>query len=162
MSILTGQFPSVRKISKVIPIHKKQSKIHYANYRPISLLLSNIEKIIEKPMYKWLPNFLDTNNLIYSLQFGFRQKYSTTHLLTLFRMGFFGAAHGWWGEGWVAKRPHKSYNDETWHSYTLGRSKKCINHVTHPLGSADISTFSPEIIKFCYIKKSTYRLDFDT
>ena len=80
MSFLTGQFPSVLKIAKVIPIHKKQSKVDYANYRPISLL-SNIEKIIEKLMYKRLSNFLDIKNLIYSLQFGFRQKYSNTHAL---------------------------------------------------------------------------------
>ena len=32
-------------------------------------------------MYKRLSNFLDINNLIYSLQFGFQQKYSTTHAL---------------------------------------------------------------------------------
>ena len=80
MSFLTGQFPSVLKIAKVIPIHKKQSKVDYANYRPISLL-SNIEKIIEKVMYKRLSDFMDVNNLIYSLQFGFRQKYSTTPAL---------------------------------------------------------------------------------
>ena len=47
------------------------------------------------------------------------------YLLTLFRMGSFGAAHGWRGEGGVKKAPlpknlsHISYNDETWHSYTL-------------------------------------------
>ena len=70
MSFSTGQFPSVLKIGKVIPIHKKQSRVDYTNYRPISLL-SNIEKIIEKLMYKRLSNFLDINNLIYSLQFGF-------------------------------------------------------------------------------------------
>ena len=80
MSFLTGQFPSVLKIAKVIPIHKKQSKVDYANSRPISLL-SNIEKIIEKLIHERLSNFLDINNLIYSLQFGFRQKYSTTHAL---------------------------------------------------------------------------------
>ena len=50
MSFLTGQFPSVLKIAKVMPIHKKQSKVDYANYRAISLL-SNIDKIIEKLMY---------------------------------------------------------------------------------------------------------------
>ena len=35
-------------------------------------------------------------------------------------MGFFGTAHGW-GGGFLARKnpPHKSYNDETWHSYTL-------------------------------------------
>ena len=64
MSFSTGQFPSVLKIAKVIPIHKKQScKVEYTNYRPISLL-SNIEKIIEKLMHKRLSNFLDINNLI--------------------------------------------------------------------------------------------------
>ena len=50
MSFLTGQFPSVLNIAKDIPIHKKQSKNEYANYRPISLL-SNIENIIEKVYY---------------------------------------------------------------------------------------------------------------
>ena len=37
-----------------------------------------------------------------------------------------------------------------------------MNHATHPLLSADISTFSPEICKFCYIKKYRYGLHLDT
>ena len=37
-----------------------------------------------------------------------------------------------------------------------------MNHETHPLSSADMSNFSPEISKFCYIKKYMYRLHFDT
>ena len=37
-----------------------------------------------------------------------------------------------------------------------------MSHVTHPLSYADISNFSPEISKFCYIKKYVYRLHFDT
>ena len=82
MSFLTEQFPSVLKTAKVIPVYKNQSKADYANYRPISLL-SNIEKIIEKFMYKRLSKFLDINNLIYSLKFGFRQKFSTTQLRML-------------------------------------------------------------------------------
>ena len=65
MFFSTGQFPLVLKIVKVIPVRKKQSKVDYTNYRPISLL-SNIEKIIEKRMYKTLSNFLDSNNVIYS------------------------------------------------------------------------------------------------
>ena len=44
----------------------------------------------------------------------------------------------------------------------LKRSKKHINHVIHPLSSADFGIFSPEIIKFCNIKKYRYRLNFDT
>ena len=37
-----------------------------------------------------------------------------------------------------------------------------MNHVTHPLSSADISIFSPEFSKFCYIKKYRYGLHIDT
>ena len=51
----TGGFPSVLKTAKVIPIFKKDSKLDYCSYRLISLL-SNIEKILEKPMYRGLYN----------------------------------------------------------------------------------------------------------
>ena len=40
--------------------------------------------------------------------------------------------------------------------------KKNMNHVTHPLKSADIDTFLTKISKFCYVKKYRYRLHFDT
>ena len=77
---MTGVFPSVLKTAKVVPVFKKDSKLNCSNYRPISLL-SNIEKILEKLMYKRLYTFLDYNNAIYDLQFGFRQQYSTFHAL---------------------------------------------------------------------------------
>ena len=53
ISFMTGVFPSVLKIAKVVPAFKKDSKLDYSNYRLISLL-SNIEKILEKLMYKRL------------------------------------------------------------------------------------------------------------
>ena len=68
---MTGVFPSALKTAKVVPVFKKDFKLNYSNYRPISLL-SNIEKILEKLMYKRLYAFLDYNNIIYDLQFGFR------------------------------------------------------------------------------------------
>ena len=77
---MTGVFPSVLKIAKVVPVFKKDSKLDYSNYSPISLL-SNIEKILEKFMYKRLYTFLNNNNIIYNLKFGFRQQYSTSHIL---------------------------------------------------------------------------------
>ena len=40
----------VIKTAKVVPIYKKQSKLDYSNYRPISLL-SNLEKTLQKLMY---------------------------------------------------------------------------------------------------------------
>ena len=79
LSFMTGVFPSVLKTVKVVPVFKKDSKLDYSNYRPISLL-SNVEKILEKLMYKRLYTFLNSNN-IYNLQFGFRQQYSTSHAL---------------------------------------------------------------------------------
>ena len=69
---MTGVFPSVLKTAKVVPVFKKDSKLDDSNYRPISLL-PNIEKILEKLMYKRLDTFLNNNNIIYNLQFGFRQ-----------------------------------------------------------------------------------------
>ena len=75
LSFSSGIFPSILKIAKVIPVHKKESKLFCSNYRPISLL-SNIDKIIEKIMYNRIYKFLDKNNIIYSLQFGFRHYYT--------------------------------------------------------------------------------------
>ena len=80
LSFMTGIFPSVLKIAKVVPVFKKDSKLDYSNYRPITLL-SNIEKILEKLMYKRLYTLLDNKDIIYDIQFGFRQQYSTSHVL---------------------------------------------------------------------------------
>ena len=80
LSFLTGVFPSVLKTAKVVPVFKKDSKLDYSNYRPISLLI-NIEKILEKLIYKRLYTSLNNNSIIYNLQFGFRQQYSTSHAL---------------------------------------------------------------------------------
>ena len=46
----TGIFPTILKTAKVIPIHKKYSKLEVSNYRSISLL-SNIDNIFKKPMH---------------------------------------------------------------------------------------------------------------
>ena len=54
---MTGVFPSVLKTAKVVPVFKKDLKLDYSNYRPISLL-SNIEKMLEKLTFKRLYTFL--------------------------------------------------------------------------------------------------------
>ena len=68
------------KFAEVVPVHKKDSKLDFSNYRPISLL-SNLDKILEKIMYTRIFKFFNNNNLFYPLQFGFRQNYSTAHAL---------------------------------------------------------------------------------
>ena len=78
LTLSSGVFPSFLKIAKVVPVHKKDSKLDCRNYHPISLL-SNIEEILEKLMYKRVYQFLTENNIMYDLQFGFRQNISTSH-----------------------------------------------------------------------------------
>ena len=75
-----GTFPDILKIAKVTPLHKKESKLDFLNYRPISLL-SIISKIYEKLVYTRIYSYLTKNKFIYSKQFGFRSSYSTNHAL---------------------------------------------------------------------------------
>ena len=67
------------KTSNIIPIYKKGCKLECSNFIPISWR-SNIANILERLMYNRLYNFLE-KKIIFSLQFSFRQKYSTTHTL---------------------------------------------------------------------------------
>ena len=80
MSFLTGVYPNLLKIVKVIPIHKGGSTQDVNNYRPISLL-SIFDKIIEKLMHKRLYNFLLEHNILYQNQFGFRKNNSIVFAL---------------------------------------------------------------------------------
>ena len=75
-SFTQGIFPDALKIAKVIPIYKKEDQQLANNYRPISIL-SYHSKIIERLMQNRLINFLNRFKLLYELQFGFRQGYST-------------------------------------------------------------------------------------
>ena len=75
-----GIFPDILKTAKVTPIHKKNSKLNYLNFRPISLL-SVFSKIFEKIIYSRVYSYLNDNELIYKKQFGFRSNHSTSHAL---------------------------------------------------------------------------------
>ena len=79
-SFLCGIFPSKLKLAKVTPVFKKGSRQDKDNYRPISVL-SIFSKIFEKAMFKRLYGYLESCNILYSLQFGFRQKCLTNHAL---------------------------------------------------------------------------------
>ena len=80
MSLLTGVYPDLLKVVKVIPIHKGGSTQDVNNYRPISLL-SIFDKIIEKIMHNRLYTFLELHNILFRNQFGFRKNNSTVHTL---------------------------------------------------------------------------------
>ena len=80
ISIVTGTYPERLKMVKVIPIFKKGSRLVVSKYRPISLL-SNLNKHFEKVVYKRIYDFIEKFDCLYTQQFGFRAKYSTTHAL---------------------------------------------------------------------------------
>ena len=80
LSFVTGIFPDLCKLAKVIPIFKKDDPLLFVNYWPISLL-SIFSKIFEKLIFNRMSSFLNKNNLIYERQFGFRSKHSTNHAL---------------------------------------------------------------------------------
>ena len=58
LSFSTGQYPNILKISKIIPIFKKGSRLLASNYRPISPL-SNLNKILEKIVHERIYKFLE-------------------------------------------------------------------------------------------------------
>ena len=80
-SIITGKYIDKLKLALTIPIFKKGSRLLVSDYQPISLL-SNLNKIMEKLIFKRIYEFLEKYNCLYDLQFGFRSKHSTVHALT--------------------------------------------------------------------------------
>ncbi|KAG7296291.1 hypothetical protein JYU34_021418 [Plutella xylostella] len=76
LSLKTGTFPDTWKTAVVTPIHKAGDKKTPSNYRPISLL-SVFSKLLEKIVNLRLVKFLEANNLLSPVQFGFRQGKST-------------------------------------------------------------------------------------
>ena len=79
-SFAQGIFPDQLKLAKVIPIHKEGPKTNVSNYRPISLL-SSFSKIYEKIMHNRIMKFLNVNNSLFGMQYGFRPGRSCEHAL---------------------------------------------------------------------------------
>jgi hypothetical protein len=82
-SLELGIVPESMKIAKVMPIYKAKEHDIFSNYRPISLL-PTISKILERVLHKRVYNFLNTNNVFYPSQYGFRKKHSTLNAVTEF------------------------------------------------------------------------------
>lgn len=75
--ITTSSFPDSWKIAKVLPIPKKSNPENVGDYRPISLLPA-LSKVWETLIKTQVVDHLDTNNLLYTNQSGFRKFHSTT------------------------------------------------------------------------------------
>ena len=76
LSLSTGIVPNELKAARVNPVFKTGETHKFDNYRPISIL-PVISKIFEKCVHNQLMNYLESNKLLSSKQFGFRRKRST-------------------------------------------------------------------------------------
>ena len=93
-SIASGYIPSNRKIAKVFPLHKGNSKTNPNNNCPISIL-SSISKIMERLIYNQLCLYLSDNKLLYKYQSGFRLSHSiATALLDATNQWYFNIDNG--------------------------------------------------------------------
>ena len=77
LSLETGFVPREFKIAKVIPVFKSGDCHDYNNYRPISLL-SAFSKLVEKVVARQLLGFINTHEILYKHQYGFRPNHSTS------------------------------------------------------------------------------------
>ena len=88
LSITSGVVPNDMKMARIKPLYKKNSPLDVGNYRPVSIL-SIVSKILERSVHTQLSEFLCENNILFELQSGFRDKYSTDtcliHLLDYMR-----------------------------------------------------------------------------
>ena len=84
LSIIQHKFPTSWKYSKLIPLHKKDSKLQAKNYRPVAIL-SPFSKILEKIAYEQIYNYFTRNKLFHPDLHGYRQHRSTqTALITMY------------------------------------------------------------------------------
>ena len=79
-SVLTGVYPAKLKYAKVIPVYKGEDETLPENYRPISVL-SIYNRLFEKLLYCRLIKFINKNDILYDLQYDFRNKHSTQHAI---------------------------------------------------------------------------------
>ena len=74
--------PDNLKIARVIPVYKTDNHSSVSNYRPISLL-SILNKLLEKLMFKTIQLYLEKYNILNDNQFGFRSNHTTTQAILM-------------------------------------------------------------------------------
>ena len=83
LTFCEGQFPTILKINKVIPIYKRGDSLLAENYRPVALI-SIFFKVLEYEFLSRLESFFDSRNILSPNQFGFRRDCSTMTAIQYF------------------------------------------------------------------------------
>ena len=76
----SSEYPTAWKDAKIIPVHKKSSTFQANDFRPISILPA-LSKALETIMKTQISSYLSENNLLCSVQSGFRRYHSTESAL---------------------------------------------------------------------------------
>lgn len=76
-SVREGIFPTEWKLSRVVPLHKKNSKTNLKNFRPICLVKVP-SKIMEEIMRAQLSEYMENKSVIPSEQHGYREAHSVS------------------------------------------------------------------------------------
>ena len=82
-SLNDGAFPDNMKTARILPLFKSSDHLLCDNFRPISLL-SVISKLLEKIVYKQLTSHMESNNQVFTKQFGFRKNHSCVDAIETF------------------------------------------------------------------------------
>ena len=94
LSMMQQKFPSAWKYSKIIPLHKKASRLDRQNYRPVAIL-SPLSKIVEKIVFQQIDDLFTRNKIFTDRLHGYRNNRSThTTLLTMYDRWVRAAARG--------------------------------------------------------------------
>ena len=76
LSVMQQKFPTLWKLSKVLPLHKKEDPLLAKNYRPVAIL-SPLSKVLEKLIYESIYNYFTANKLFHQNLHGYRKNRST-------------------------------------------------------------------------------------
>ena len=83
LSTMQEKFPSSRKMTKTVPLHKKNPPLLTENYRPVAIL-SSISRILEKVENEQMYNYFENNKIFHEALHGYMQSRSTmTALLSV-------------------------------------------------------------------------------
>ena len=118
----TGSFPLERKKANRVSIHKEGDKQCLKNYRPVSLL-PIYGKILERPIFNEIFDFLIKNNLISSNQSGVKRGDSCIKLLLSITHEVYKSFDKWFEVRGAFLDISKSF-DKVWHDGIIFKLKQ--------------------------------------
>ena len=79
-SFMSGTFPNILKVARVVLVFKGGTHDKLVNYRPISIL-PTLQKIFKRLMYNRLLSCINKYNILFDCQFGFRKNRNTEQVV---------------------------------------------------------------------------------